>query len=75
MHVVVRIRKRVDMSQIPADDGSRLVGRLGAGRPPTRLMVIRDRGRLLCRLLLLKIIVIVVVIVVVVIVMIDAGRH
>jgi len=75
MNVMVRIRERVDMSQVPADDGSRLVGRLGTGRPPTRLMMVRDSGRLLCRLLLevIVIIVVIVIVVVVVVVMIDAG--
>lgn len=53
---MVRIRERVDMSQVPSNDGTRLVGRLGAGRPPARLMVIRNGRRLLLllRLLLLR---------------------
>jgi len=50
---VVRVRERVDVSQVTADDGPRLVGRLGAGRPPARLMVIRRGGH---RLLLLQLV-------------------
>lgn len=72
MYVVMRVRKRVDVSQVPADDGPWLVGRLGAGRPPTWLMVVRDRWRLLCSRLLE---VIDIAVGIVVIVMVDAGWH
>jgi len=70
MHVVMRVRKRVDVSQVPADDGPRLVGRFGAGRPPAWLMVVRDSRRLLCSRLLE---VIDIAVGIVVIVMVDAG--
>lgn len=72
MHVVMRVRKRVDVSQVPADDGPRLVGRLGAGRAPAWLMVVRDRWRLLCCSRLLEVIDIAVAVVVIVMVV-DAG--
>jgi len=71
MHVVVRVRKRIDVSQVSADDGPRLIGRLGTGRTPAWLMVVRDRLRLLCNRLLE--VIVIAVGVVVVIVMVDAG--
>lgn len=43
--LVMRVRERVDVPQVAADDGTRLVGRFGAGRPPARLMVVRHPGR------------------------------
>jgi len=70
MYVVMRVRKRVYVSQVPADDGPWLVGRLGAGRPPAWLMMVRDRRRLLCSRLLE---VINITVGIVVIVMVDAG--
>lgn len=39
--LVVGVRGPVDVSQIAADDGSRFVGRFGAGRPSAWLMVVR----------------------------------
>lgn len=42
--MLMRVRERVYVTQVPTDDGPRLVGHLSAGRPPTRLMVIRHCG-------------------------------
>lgn len=50
--MVMRVRERIDVAQIATHHRPRLVGRLGAGRPPARLMVIRHRGHRLLRLLL-----------------------